>query len=167
MPYERNYTHGEVRAMIDALCEGDQRHAPRAADVAGAAAHTESLHSAIEMDALRTRVTRPAGGGFAPRRASSFHTLQDAITAITNGLNSQAVQAVLQLLDGGSDSEIIRADVPLQFYRARRDADNVTIHAERNLPAAGMTSRINIVVRPHQGGVGQRLWIQTAFPDEH
>jgi len=171
MPYRRQYTVGEVRAMIDALCEGRQRNVP-GAGVGGAAAHMLELHWAIQMTELVARVTRVNGnqnaaGQFAPRIASSFHTVSDAITAIHAALNSADGQAELHQLDLGDDSRMIRFQTPFNFYRARRMPNNINVVQERGRPGGGANSRVNVVVRRAVAGAGgERLWIQTAFPDE-
>ncbi|MDO6765203.1 hypothetical protein [Agarivorans sp. 1_MG-2023] len=171
MPYARQYTKGEVRAIIDALCEGHKRRSSTT-DHIGPAAHTLDKHWAVSMADLTLRVTRHIGknnvyGQHAPRTASSFHSFDDVISAVYEALNSVLGQRELAKLDNGDDEVVIKFQTEFSFYRAQRQPDNLTILQERQLPGLNMASRANIVIRKHKSPIDdEKLWVQTVFPDE-
>lgn len=171
MPYARQYTMGEVRAILDALSENRNPHPPGGG--APPPAHTLGKHWAIPEEELKRRSC-----GFHPGQApgpavtSCFGTFDGVVQAVTAAINSPTGQAVLAQLDAGAGAVNSPAGglpagggiMGKRFQRTQPASAANPGGTGTIFRGAQVTAVFVRFYRHAQAGGGERLWIQTAYP---
>lgn len=180
MPFYRPgqpYTIAEVRAILVALAEGRSPHPPGGGAGLPPAAHSLSKHWALQESDMKARACARRG----PETVSCFTDLDTCIRAATAALNSPFGAMALRKLDQGQTSSNIFAPFPQGMFRAKKVIRMAPVSAANPHGAAmlyrnGSATRVFVRIYRHQQHVvvarapraanaGERLWIQTCFPE--
>ena len=175
MPYARNYTVGEVRAILDSLAESRNPHPPLGG--MPPPAHTLGLHWAVPEAELKKRScgaypVNPPGAH--PAAVSCFKDFDTVVQATTAAMNSPAGQLVLAQLDPPTSATsaqtaaggiMVAGQFPSKRFQrtAKASAQHPTGTGDI-YRGANATSIFFKVYRHVQLGGAERLWIQTSYP---